>query len=110
MACGGSSGMDACRAGEHAPAGTTLRPKPAHRPPAWAATIFSWEKNFLFRFFFCALRGSAGFPFDRVIRRHLTGTTWLAGRITPRFGRESGRSEEHTAELQPQMRIAEVVV
>src|SRR3546814_5473776 len=91
MACGGSSGMDACRAGEHAPAGTTLRPKPAHRPPAWAATIFSWEKNFLFRFFFCALRGSAGFPFDRVIRRHLT------------------RSEEHTSELQSLMRISYAV-
>src|SRR5690606_37991631 len=32
MACGGSSGMDACRAGEHAPVGTPLCPKPAHRP------------------------------------------------------------------------------
>src|SRR3546814_10493157 len=31
MACGGSSGMDACRAGEHAPVGTTLLPKPANR-------------------------------------------------------------------------------
>src|SRR3546814_15428593 len=31
MACGGSSGMDACRAGEHAPVGTTLLPKPVHR-------------------------------------------------------------------------------
>src|SRR3546814_11214694 len=30
MACGGESGMDACRAGEHSPVGTPLLPKPAH--------------------------------------------------------------------------------
>src|SRR3546814_7374137 len=30
MACGGESGMDACRAGEHPPAGTPLFPKPVH--------------------------------------------------------------------------------
>src|SRR3546814_5053340 len=30
MAFGGESGMDACRAGEHAPAGTPLFPKPVH--------------------------------------------------------------------------------
>src|SRR3546814_17861256 len=29
MACGGESGMDACRAGEHAPVGTPLLPQPA---------------------------------------------------------------------------------
>src|SRR3546814_18829744 len=33
MAGGGESGMDACRAGEQAPAGTTLLPKPVHKPP-----------------------------------------------------------------------------
>src|SRR3546814_19657132 len=32
MACGGESGREACRAGEHAPAGTTLLPKPVHKP------------------------------------------------------------------------------
>src|SRR3546814_5635779 len=32
MACGGESGMDACRAGERPPVGTPLLPKPAHRP------------------------------------------------------------------------------
>src|SRR3546814_21017086 len=32
MACGGESGMDACRAEEHAPTGTTLCPKPAYGP------------------------------------------------------------------------------
>src|SRR3546814_17019776 len=39
MACGGSSGMDACRAGEHALVGTTLLPKPVHR--VWRSRRFT---------------------------------------------------------------------
>src|SRR3546814_15714477 len=39
MACGGESGMDACRAGEHPPLGTPLLPKPVYRPSAQVATI-----------------------------------------------------------------------
>src|SRR3546814_18169072 len=45
MACGGESGRDACRAGEHAPVGTTLCPEPAQRPPVWIFTSLSWERN-----------------------------------------------------------------
>src|SRR3546814_1823700 len=51
MACGGESGMDACRAEEHAPVGTTLCPKHAQRPPAWIFTSLNWEKNL---FLMCA--------------------------------------------------------
>src|SRR3546814_16188074 len=39
MACGGPSGLDACRAREHAPVGTTLLPKPAPGTPACVAPI-----------------------------------------------------------------------
>src|SRR3546814_846088 len=45
MACGGESARDACRAGEHAPVGTTLCPEPAQRPPVWIFTSLSWERN-----------------------------------------------------------------
>src|SRR3546814_13981462 len=78
MACGGESGMDACRAEEHAPVGTTLCPKHAQRPPAWIFTSLNWEKNL---FLMCAaskndaprhflsdskaLNGNGLFPEDR---------------------------------------------
>src|SRR3546814_5009894 len=39
MACGGESGMDACRAGEHLPVGTPLRPKPACGRPLSSVAI-----------------------------------------------------------------------
>src|SRR3546814_15095115 len=45
MACGGESGLDACRAEEHAPVGTTLCPKPAQRPPAWIFPSPRWAQN-----------------------------------------------------------------
>src|SRR3546814_20463692 len=45
MACGGESGMDACRAEEHAPVGTPLPPKPAHRSSARGSNTLSREKN-----------------------------------------------------------------
>src|SRR3546814_548663 len=51
MACGGESGMDACRAEEHAPVGTTLCPKPALRPPAWIFTSLNWATHM---FLMCA--------------------------------------------------------
>src|SRR3546814_18383143 len=45
MACGGESGMDACRAGEHAPVGTTLFPTPAYRPVVRVTTIAQCRKH-----------------------------------------------------------------
>src|SRR3546814_90390 len=45
MACGGESGMDACRAEEHAPIGAPLLPKPARRPPARSPPFLSRTKN-----------------------------------------------------------------
>src|SRR3546814_15992265 len=45
MACGGESGMDACRAEEHAPVGPPLLPKPAHRSSARGSNTLSREKN-----------------------------------------------------------------
>src|SRR3546814_5808533 len=46
MACGGESDMDVCRAGEHAPAGTTLLPKPVNKPSAFGSPpSLGWEKT-----------------------------------------------------------------
>src|SRR3546814_12503264 len=45
MACGGESGMDACRAGEHALVGTTLFQHLAYRPLGRVTVIAKWEQN-----------------------------------------------------------------
>src|SRR3546814_5976282 len=88
MACGGESGMDACRAEEHAPVGTTLCPKHAQRPPAWIFTSLNWEKNL---FLMCAASK------NDAPRHFLSDSKAL------------NRSEEHTSELQSLMRITYAV-
>src|SRR3546814_5638912 len=93
MACGGESGRDACRAGEHAPVGTTLCPEPAQRPPVWIFTSLSWERN-----------------------QKRTPQLRRSGASSCRYGQRAAalraglvavggvRSEEHTSELQTIMR------
>src|SRR3546814_7531164 len=104
--------MDACRAEEHAPVGTPLPPKPAHRSSARGSNTLSREKNQKE----CLSRGSAdgcaptsprpGRPTATQPRCRRT-TAAASARRPPAAGRR--RSEEHTSELQSLMRISYAV-
>src|SRR3546814_6201621 len=82
MACGGESGMDACRAGEHPPVGAPLLPKPAHGPSALSCNHPSvgrrTKKGPPLRVALCI--GGGGGNRTRVRRHSIPGTTCLAHR------------------------------
>src|SRR3546814_2209397 len=98
MACGGESGMDACRAGEHPPAGTPLFPKPVHGS---GANTLSREK-------ILKKTGAEGRPLVSCSPwRASLGPVSLHARRRQHLRRQ--RSEAHTSDLQALMRISYAV-
>src|SRR3546814_5585054 len=109
MAGGGESGRDACRAGEHAPVGTTLCPEPAQRPPVWIFTSLSWERN---QKSTPQLRrsGASSCRYGQRAAALRAGLVAVGGVFAAALRWASdldrNRSEEHKSELQSLMRIA----
>src|SRR3546814_2914503 len=127
LACGGSSGRDACRAEEHPPVGTTLCPKPAHGPSAGVATLphLGEEPFFVRAPRACAAGRGRQAPASAPAHRGPVPPVPCPRRPSPLGARRRPagprshrpphrhprprRSEEHTSELQSLMRISYAV-